>query len=1198
LVDKLILCANHPPSSLELEEGKQDETTDAQAPKEDEEMVNTLRRDLSKLPRLVHRSLDKGDVHAAATYLLQLFTIIVGGGSNDDSSSKSEFQLALALSTSFASKGKSTALAQKQQRLNIKYTYQSHPLLQTQAKMIYLHSQTIPTRIVKMAKKLLLKPASFDLPTLYLPEKLSKSEEASNYGAFLSASALSALDMLDIQSSITTATNQSHDSIRAVNLIDLYYESKAKLIHKLLNQLSSVDASSSSSGGNEDGTSTTLGEAEMIVTRIVLILQYDVILHPYQIFVLRQFPTPSGVGGRNEDNQKTASDYLMSTLPSFDADVLKSKSSHFLAAHLPLIRSKVKTVLNTIAGTTASRLGHVRQILYDRTDGADCKVLLDSNGVCMWEEAVGGMVDVRVVSHGTSFSAPQQQQETLDGNNNAAAAPTTTKKFSLWSALFSSAFSSLVHSLLTTSFHSVHSRIISALRASLANAPPLHRILPHEAHRNALRIATELDLALKKVSDDAHELLVHAEEREESEQRLRQSLYVQTCEIMGRLLSELRRILAVSRNESEMNDKYLSNADATKELIVGRLCHLLKFRLTSLPKLLDPDSSPSALAAINKLSSASSSSYSAVGGSGTTAGAGKSGMITLMELQSSFDLADDDDDGLISFEEAMEAMESAFSGTPFRGAEMVRDTLLLSSSSSSTTAASTKDREDEGDLDDDNEPSSSTSGRGGGVSSGIGPRNVTLSELALLSARGLRHDTTGPYSARGTVQRALDDIVSSCFKIWGKVALYSHLELFKISLKEFVQTAASVSSLEWERQCGLFKGDEEKGEHELLMDEIGDAMMDDDDALGDNGEGVKKKKELKVGGVSSYITSYLLSASSVLNRSVCPSDSLPPVPSSEYALSLGVTVPTEKEGGFESIPNMMHTLRSAVLGEALCSLCEVLEECLLLHSKNKRVDEDEERDEEEEDLAAVSTATEVLPSLEKFNVSSLVQLLLDVTFVRRCFFERNHHGFVVDAADSAMDALLSEFGGGELDDIVDEDCEDIMEQASNFVDKSKGILEKLVDTVSTHLASSDSGNNEEDSEMVAIDVPPLMDGPMRERHMEVYTSCDLFLSSLFGEDSSVSSPSAATSLYGMGIPSSSATLSNSAAASLILNPLPSSRRFVLLPIQAERSLNELQLRGKYRKDRSEKAGNKEEAPVSGGAVSAGFGFFSNMLGKK
>mmetsp|Transcript_7841 Transcript_7841/g.10985 ORF Transcript_7841/g.10985 Transcript_7841/m.10985 type:complete len:85 (-) Transcript_7841:186-440(-) len=84
----------------------------------------------------------------------------------------------------------------------------------------------------------------------------------------------------------------------------------------------------------------------------------------------------------------------------------------------------------------------------------------------------------------------------------------------------------------------------------------------------------------------------------------------------------------------------------------------------------------------------------------------------------------------------------------------------------------------------------------------------------------------------------------------------------------------------------------------------------------------------------------------------------------------------------------------------------------------------------------------------------------------------------------------------------------------------------------------------------------------------------------------------------MGIPSSSATLSNSAAASLILNPLPSSRRFVLLPIQAERSLNELQLRGKYRKDRSEKAGNKEEAPVSGGAVSAGFGFFSNMLGKK
>ena len=85
--------------------------------------------------------------------------------------------------------------------------------------------------------------------------------------------------------------------------------------------------------------------------------------------------------------------------------------------------------------------------------------------------------------------------------------------------------------------------MVSTLRTSLANAPSLSAILPHEAYRNTLCIATELDAALLKVSDDAHELLVHAEERLESERRLRQSLYVQTCEIMGRLVCELRRMV-------------------------------------------------------------------------------------------------------------------------------------------------------------------------------------------------------------------------------------------------------------------------------------------------------------------------------------------------------------------------------------------------------------------------------------------------------------------------------------------------------------------------------------------------------------------------------------------------------------------------------------------------------------------------------
>jgi hypothetical protein len=53
------------------------------------------------------------------------------------------------------------------------------------------------------------------------------------------------------------------------------------------------------------------------------------------------------------------------------------------------------------------------------------------------------------------------------------------------------------------------------------------------------------------------------------------------------------------------------------------------------------------------------------------------GMISFVDLQSAFELADDNKDGMITFEEAMEAVESAFSCTPFHGAEMVRETLLL-----------------------------------------------------------------------------------------------------------------------------------------------------------------------------------------------------------------------------------------------------------------------------------------------------------------------------------------------------------------------------------------------------------------------------------------------------------------------------------------------------------------------------------------
>ena len=60
---------------------------------------------------------------------------------------------------------------------------------------------------------------------------------------------------------------------------------------------------------------------------------------------------------------------IMATLPRFDPALLQAKASRFLAAHLPLIRTKAQSVLRIIAGTTASKLGQIRQTLYDTTDG-------------------------------------------------------------------------------------------------------------------------------------------------------------------------------------------------------------------------------------------------------------------------------------------------------------------------------------------------------------------------------------------------------------------------------------------------------------------------------------------------------------------------------------------------------------------------------------------------------------------------------------------------------------------------------------------------------------------------------------------------------------------------------------------------------------------------------------------------------------
>ena len=1117
LMERLVVCADGDksaggaalPRSIsgghgESKEGEEEEAA-AEAEEKEREAedshakavrIAALRRDLSCLPRRAHRCLDSSDVHGAATSLTALFSIVSG--------LTELYPLANALrSESLLPPGGGGSEGD---------LLRTDAPLRVQTKMTYLHVQTLPSRAVRAARRLLLRPSG------------SSNRVGGGVGGVEGAArALSALNLLDPK---RTATS---DPLRAVRLVELYYDSKARLMRSLLGRLR--EGGQDAAGG---GAASSDADADEVLGRIVSILQYDVILHPYQIFVLRRFlPPPAAEKGAVTAPASDLEIHVMSSLPSFDPAVVKSKASNFLASFLPLIRAKVKSVLMSIAGTTAARLGNIRQSLYDKTDGADRMRALDENGLCRWEDAVSAVVDGRVVGAQGTVAFVAADRDAPSAGSVAVAAATASgfppssgaRRFSLWSALFSGTFSSLVHSILSTSFHSVHSSVVSTLRSSLAAAPPLRSILPHEAYRNALRIATDLDHALLKLSDDAHKLLVHAEEREESERRLRQSLYVQTCEIMGRLLNELRRMLP-SRDSQGGTGK---DEDATTELIVGRLCHLLKFRLTSLPTLLDPANSPSAIAS-SASRNAAASGTSKSSSMGISRGE-KLSMITLADLTSAFELADDDDDGLISLDEAMEAMESAFSGTSFRGAEMVRQTLLLISKGVDGVGKGGGPVEDNG--------------------SNSSPRNVTLSELLLLSSRGLRHTPYGPESALGTIQRSLDVAAVGCLASWAGAALQPALSAFRSGAVSLMDLAASAGNDEWRRLHGL--------PYKTGGDIAGVEGTPADAAQG-------TRDNAFVSGVSSHVTAYLLSLASTFHQSVCPSDSLPPVPTADYASALGISIPEGE--GVESVPNMMCTIRGALLEVAIVALAGILVEVILVEADN--CEEEGERNEEEDASGK--------PWLCACGNSALLQLLLDVTFVDYCFYERNKHGFsVLKLADAP-----STEGGA----FVGEDRE---ESAVESPRKQLG-------------AAAEAIRGSVNADALTVDVVDKLDEMLRERHLCQLASCDLFLSSLFGEDRAAGSAvTGSAPTYGVALSGATAS-STTDGAPATLEPLHSTRRFALLPIQAERSLNELQMRGKYGKEKEEeaKAGALDEGMggAMSGAMSSGFGFLSNMLKKK
>jgi flagellar hook-length control protein FliK len=183
LTDKMVKSATSPPEETKSEGDKDDEAA----------TLVTLRRELARLPRVIHRALDHSDVHQAAMSLIQLFGMIA--------SHTDVYPLANALS-------------------RVKMTEKAAPLdrlLAQQMKMTYLHVETLPVKTTRLAR-------------LVLQHAAADGTDKDIIGARRTAAALSTLKLLDVK----------HTEEKAVELLDLYFDSKARLLQTLLTTLATT----------------------------------------------------------------------------------------------------------------------------------------------------------------------------------------------------------------------------------------------------------------------------------------------------------------------------------------------------------------------------------------------------------------------------------------------------------------------------------------------------------------------------------------------------------------------------------------------------------------------------------------------------------------------------------------------------------------------------------------------------------------------------------------------------------------------------------------------------------------------------------------------------------------------------------------------------------------------------------------------
>mmetsp|Transcript_3081 Transcript_3081/g.4411 ORF Transcript_3081/g.4411 Transcript_3081/m.4411 type:complete len:394 (-) Transcript_3081:109-1290(-) len=371
-----------------------------------------------------------------------------------------------------------------------------------------------------------------------------------------------------------------------------------------------------------------------------------------------------------------------------------------------------------------------------------------------------------------------------------------------------------------------------------------------------------------------------------------------------------------------------------------------------------------------------------------------------------------------------------------------------------------------------------------------------------------------------------------------------------------------------------------------MLQEIGDFLNDDEDNTKTN-----QDEEMKplIGNVSPHVVGYLLSVSSVLNRSICPSDSLMPVPSNEYAIALGIENNSTKD---QNIATMTDTIRWALLDQALSLVATSLDKVLVVSSSSSSSDEEKK----DIDTGGKSNGGGSLFDSTKAVPSACIQFYSDVSFLKHCFFERNKYGFHYLQQEESLKAQQQQ--QAQEDNYYyqnDDDEEDAMEEEEEEKKSPQILFEEA------HVKAQDIFNNAlllTSASGKSDEVLQVIEG----KHRHVLEVCDLLLSALFGEeDMSAKQHQHDVMLAGT---TTSAMSGSSSSAPLLHNPLPSSRRFVLLPIQSERSLNELQARGKYRRGAGAGSGDKsmsqgkQDAGDGFGVVSSGLGFFSSMLKKK